>query len=312
MDPPRDGVVFGTLSPPPIPASIPVLGTSYAIGAELVEMFRAGSNPTVHIFVQTVAEERTSYNVLAETRCGDPNNVDMSGAHLDSVFAGPGINDNGSGSAHQLEIAIQLAKKFHVNRSNTKNCFIRNKIRFAWWGAEEQGLIGSRHYANTLTPAERERIDLYLNYDMNASPNFVRFVGDGSVGGPPGSDDIERVYHEYFASQGLATDPTPFDNRSDYGAFTPYNIPAGFTFTGAEGIKSPAQAAVYGGTAGQPYDPCYHQACDTIDNINQVVLIQMAQAAAEVLMCWANSAPLDHGVGGPAPGVCFTKNEKKP
>jgi len=307
----RQATLNGTLNPPPTPFDRPVIGTSYAVGAELVELWRANPNVTVHIFVQTIAEQRTSYNVLAETRCGDPNNVDMMGAHLDSVVAGPGINDNGTGSAHQLEIAIQLAKKFHVNRRNTKNCFIRNMIRFAWWGAEEQGLIGSRHYTNTLTPAEREQIDLYLNYDMNGSPNYVRFVGAGTAGGPPGSDDIERVYKEYFDSQGLATDPTPFDNRSDYGAFTPHNIPAGFLFTGAEGVKTPAQAAVYGGTAGEPYDRCYHQACDTIDNVNQIVLLQMAQAAASVLMCWANSQPLDHGAGGPAPGACFTKDEKR-
>jgi Zn-dependent M28 family amino/carboxypeptidase len=295
----------GTLSPPIFDR--PVIGTSYQVGADLVELWRSNPNVTVHIFVQTVAEDRTSYNVIAESTCGDPNNVDMTGAHLDSVFAGPGINDNGSGSAQLLEQAIQLADRLKVNRAHGK-CWIQNKVRFAWWGAEEQGLVGSRYYTANLTPVEREKIDLYLNQDMNGSVNYVRFVGQGSVGGPPGSDDIERVYQEYFASEGLATDPTAFDNRSDYAAFTtPYNIPSGFLFTGAEGTKTPAQAATYGGTAGAPYDPCYHQACDTIENVNRTVLLQMAHASASVLMCFATSAPLDNGTGGPAPGTCFGK-----
>src|SRR5918992_1387871 len=120
---------------------------------------------------------------------------------------------------------------------------------------------------------------------MNGSPNFVRFVGDGSTGGPPGSDKIEQLYIDYFASEGLATDPTPFDNRSDYGAFTPHGIPAGFLFTGAEGTKTQAQAEVYGGTAGMPYDPCYHQACDTFQNVNRVVLKQMLRANAFAKTC---------------------------
>ena len=145
---------------------------------------------------------------------------------------------------------------------------------------------------------------------MNGSRNYVRFIGAGTTGGPPGSDDIERVYAEWFASVGLATDRSAFDNRSDYGAFTPYAIPAGFLFTGAEGVKTPAQAATYGGTAGAPYDACYHQACDTIDNVNTTVLLQMARAAAGVLICWSTSPPLDHGVGGPAPGACFRPTDQ--
>jgi Zn-dependent M28 family amino/carboxypeptidase len=175
-------------------------------------------------------------------------------------------------------------------------------------GAEEQGLIGSRYYTSQLTPAQREQIDLYLNYDMNGSPNFVRFVGDGSVGGPPGSAMIEQLYIDYFSSEGLATDPTPFDNRSDYGAFTtPHQIPAGFLFTGAEGVKTAAQAQVYGGAAGVAYDPCYHQACDTFDNVNKVVLTQMLRANAFAKACWLTSPPLDRGLGGPAPGGCFSR-----
>ena len=115
---------------------------------------------------------------------------------------------------------------------------------------------------------ELKNIAVNLNFDMVASPNFVRFVYDGDgnetgTKGPNGSGIVEKVFNDYFASQGLETDATAFDGRSDYGAFIDRGIPAGGLFTGAEGIKTPEQALVYGGIAGQPFDPCYHAACDT-------------------------------------------------
>jgi Zn-dependent M28 family amino/carboxypeptidase len=150
------------------------------------------------------------------------------GGHLDSVIEGPGINDNGSRSAAILEVAEQMTK---VNPWNT--------VRFAWWSAEESGLVGSTNYVNSLSPAELDRIALYLNFDMVGSPNFVRFVYDGSgdIGptGQAGSAEIEDVFNGYFAAKGLATEPTPFDGRSDYQAFINNLIPAGGLFTGAEG-----------------------------------------------------------------------------
>ena len=85
----------------------------------------------------------------------------MAGAHLDSVQDGPGINDNGSGSAALLETAIQMAK---VKPANT--------VRFAWWGAEESGLLGSEHYVAGLTEDEADAIALYLNFDMVALPEL--------------------------------------------------------------------------------------------------------------------------------------------
>ncbi|MQA74074.1 MAG: M28 family peptidase [Solirubrobacterales bacterium] len=148
-------------------------------------------------------------------------------------------------------------------------------MRLAFWGAEEAGLIGSTQYIAQLTEAERNEILLNLNFDMLASPNFVRFVYDGNTddtpppegGAPPGSDVIEQVFLDYFASRGLPTAPTAFDGRSDYGPFIAQGIPAGGLFSGAEGIKTPAQAAVYGGVAGEQYDPCYHEVCDTFDSV---------------------------------------------
>src|SRR5215207_9603467 len=111
---------------------------------------------------------------------------------------------------------------------------------------------------------------------MVGSPNFVRFVFDGDLsdseppegGAPEGSAQIEDMFLDYFASQGLATEPMAFDGRSDYGPFISAGIPAAGLFTGAEGIKTAEQEAVYGGVAGQQYDPCYHLGCDDFLNLS--------------------------------------------
>ena len=273
----RDGLLLGTLGAPDF--NIPVLGLSFPDGEELHNLLVAPNTVTVHITTDTTSEIRQAANVLADSKGGDPNRVIVQGSHLDSVAAGPGINDNGSGSAYNLESAIKLAG------SGIK---LENKVRFAFWGAEEEGLIGSQFYVDSLSPDEFSKILLNLNFDMIASPNYVRFVydGDGSDtpdAGPPGSAQIEDVFNDYFDSIGLASDPTAFDGRSDYGPFIDAGIPAGGLFTGAEGIKSAAQAATYGGTAGVAYDHCYHQACDTINNLNQTGFDQMSDAAVTAL-----------------------------
>ena len=228
-------------------------------------------------------------NVIAETRDGDPDSVIVVGAHLDSVGVGPGINDNGSGSAAILEIAEQLRKVKP-----------RSKIRFMWFGAEEHGLLGSQAYVDSLPDSEREKITAMLNFDMIASPNFVRFVYDGDLsdseppdgGAPAASADIEQLFLDYFAEQRLPTEPTAFDGRSDYGPFIFAGIPAGGLFTGAEELKTEEQAAIYGGTAGVAYDPCYHLGCDDISNLSLTALDQMSDAAAHATITLAQAKDL--------------------
>ncbi len=187
------------------------------------------------------------------------------GAHLDSVAEGPGINDNGSGSAAILETAIQM-DELGIEPTN--------RVRFAFWGGEEDGLIGSEYYVSQLTARQLKDHAVNLNFDMVGSPNFVRYVydGDGSAfgeKGPNGSALVEKVFLDYFKSQNLPVAPTAFDGRSDYFGFINNGIPAGGLFTGAEDLKTAEEAAIFGGTAGAPLDPCYHAACDTIDNVNQ-------------------------------------------
>ncbi len=170
-----------------------------------------------------------------------------------------------------------------------------------WFGAEEQGLLGSQHYVASLTERQRRNIALNLNFDMIASPNYVRLVydGDGSAtpqAGPNGSAAIEKVFLKYFARKGLATKPTAFDGRSDYGPFIDAGIPAGGLFTGAEGRKTAAEAATYGGTAGVAYDSCYHRACDTYANNNGPAFGQMADAAAHAVLHFAMTTSAVRGV----------------
>ncbi|MFY1670574.1 M28 family peptidase [Plantactinospora sp. WMMB334] len=228
----------------------------------------------------------TGYNLVADWPGGDPDDVLMIGAHLDSVTAGPGINDNGSGSAAILEVALAVARSGLAPGKH---------LRFAWWGAEELGLRGSQYYVNNLSTAEQARIGGYLNFDMVGSPNAGYFVYDGDnsdgVGsgpGPAGSAQIEQTIQAYFSSIGVPTRGTDFDGRSDYGPFIRVGIPAGGTFTGAEGVKSSSQAALWGGTAGSAFDPCYHRACDTTANIDDTALGRNADAIAYSV--WALAA----------------------
>ena len=265
------------------PIDIPVLKATFQLGSDLYAQTQAGA-VTVSIKTDTISEIRTTYNVIGETWFGRPDYVVAVGAHNDSVGAGPGINDDGSGTSTNLEIAEQLGKR---------QIFLRNKVRFIFFGAEEDGLLGSYHYVETLSDAEKAKIKVMLDIDMVASPNYVRFVYDGNGStfpdavGPNGSGVVENVFLAFFAQRNLATDPVAFDGRSDYVAFTDAGIPAGGVFTGAEVIKTPAQARIYGGTAGQAYDPCYHQACDTINNINNTVLDQMSDSIANAVVVFA-------------------------
>jgi len=246
--------------------TIPVAMTSAAVGTELYDAVKAGP-VTMTFNVSTTTEEVTQHNLIADTETGNPERTIVLGAHLDSVEEGPGIEDNGSGTGTLIEIAEEITE---LPRNP------RNRIRFAWWGAEEAGLVGSSAYVEDLIESgEIDDIEANLNFDMLASPNFVRFVYDGDNStdegeeGPPGSAEIEQVFLDYFESVGLETEPTPFDGRSDYGPFiTPEAyVAAGGLFSGAEGVKTEEEAAIYGGAAGSWYDPCYHQACDTFRTV---------------------------------------------
>jgi aminopeptidase S len=220
----------------------------------------------------------TGWNLTAEWPRGDANNVIMAGGHLDSVTVGPGINDNGSGSAGLLEVALTVA---------SQNLNPAKRLRFGWWGAEERGLVGSTYYVNNLPAAERSRIKAYVNFDMIGSPNPGYFVYSAS-GQPSGSLALQQLLQEPFAAMGVPTELTSVGGRSDHAAFANAGIPVGGLFTGAEVTKTSAQATKWGGTAGQAFDRCYHASCDTTSNINVTALDRNVDAIAYAI--WALSA----------------------
>ncbi len=302
--------------------TIPVVFASQVAGTDLASTPGA----TVRVVVDFAAEERTAYNVLAETARGNADNVVMAGAHLDSVQDGAGINDNGSGSAALLETAIQMSKVKPTN-----------KVRFAWWGAEEEGLLGSEYYVEQLTQEQGEDIALYLNFDMVASPNYMFGVYDGDNSGdtapdgfiPDGSAQIEDVFEKFYADRGEPSQDSEFSGRSDYGPFIAVGIPAGGLFTGAEVSKTPAEAALYGGVPGAAYDPCYHQPCDNltgagqdqalydqlradyelVGNVNVHALDVNSDAIATAVLTFAYDTSTVNGVPG-HPGRGLVKGEK--
>ena len=290
--PDREPLIVGTLAP--AEPGIPVVGASFADGEALAQ---AGS--TAHVRVDE-PEQRTTVNVIAQLNGKNRDNIVMAGAHLDSETEGPGINDNGSGSAALIETALQMAK---VRPENT--------LQFAWWGAEELGLLGSAAYVAELTEKQRDKIALYMNYDMVGSPNYVQMVYDADestfeapVVIPPGSTAIEDLYESYYTLIGEPYDDAAFDGRSDYEAFINAGIPSGGLFTGAEEPKSAEQAAIWGGTVGEQLDPCYHIACDTFGNVSMHALTVNSDLIAFAQLTFSYSTESVNGVKGrPVPGA---------
>jgi aminopeptidase S len=223
-------------------------------------------------------------NVVAQTSTGDAGQVVMIGAHLDSVEDGPGIVDNGSGVASLLEIATQLGAKPSV----------QNTVRFAFFGAEENGAEGSKGYVEGLSAADRKKIKLYLNVDMVASPNGGYMVqgGKGSdeeTAGPRGSATIGRVLADQLAKSGVTNPEIIEFVGDDESPFVEAGIPVGGAENGDADDKTRKQTKAWGGQAGEPYDRCYHKACDTIDNVNREVLNHYMRALAGTLAHFATS-----------------------
>jgi carboxypeptidase Q len=260
----------------------PIAGISLADGQALVKKTQAGT-VTANLWIDSKVQNRTTYNVIAQTKGGDPNNVVALGGHTDSVEAGPGINDDGSGIISNLVVAKALTR-FSV----------KNAVRFCFWTAEEFGLLGSNYYVNSLNATEKAKIRLYLNFDMIASPNYALMIydGDGSafnLTGPAGSAQIERLFEDYYKSIRKPFVPTEFNGRSDYEAFILNGIPAGGIFTGAEAIKTQEQAKLFGGQVGVALDANYHAKGDNVTNLNREAFLINSKATAFAVATYANS-----------------------
>ncbi|MFB6947305.1 M20/M25/M40 family metallo-hydrolase [Streptomyces sp. NPDC056237] len=191
---------------------------------------RAGFRTTLVPFTHAGA---TGHNLIADWPGGDPGHVLLTGALLDSVPEGPGINDNGSGSTAVLATAPQVAE------SGLKP---ERHLRFAWWGAEEPGLIGSGAYVDKLSEADRRRIDVYLNFDQAGSKNTGQrlVVHDDEHG----ETEAQQAFEAWFAERGIPT----FDigvGGSDHESFGNAGIPSSGFSTGIS--------------------DCIHEACDNLD-----------------------------------------------
>jgi Zn-dependent M28 family amino/carboxypeptidase len=252
-------------------AGIPVLGVTTELGRSLAGAAQAPEGITVRLAITIESGTRTTRNVIAERPGTGP--LVVAGAHLDSVSEGPGINDNGSGSAVLLEAALRLAREPATGQP----------VRFAFWGAEERGLIGSRHHVNGLSDEERSRIAVYINLDMVGSANFGRFIQSNGEGQ---GTDVRRRFVSFFAERGLPiverTGRRPGFGTDD-ASFAEKNIPTVGLFTGAGETKDAEQAIRFGGLPARPYDPCYHKACDALSNIDRGVLEEMTDALVHVL-----------------------------
>jgi len=274
------------------PVTVPVVGVSYAFGSALATAVQADGTATVRLAVNAVAGMRPTRNVVAETATSRDGPWIVVGAHLDSVPEGPGINDNGSGSAAVLEAALRLAQELSREPAQA-----RGRVRFGFWGAEERGLVGSRHHVNTLSEEERRHIALYINLDMVGSPNFVRFVqGSAPTGEGPAAIARRELIAEFRERNLNIEERSGSRFGTDDSSFSQKGIPTMGLYTGAGGSKSEAQAGLFGGAAGRPFDPCYHQACDTIENIDRDVLEQNTHALVRALNAVTIVAP---GLGPP-------------
>jgi aminopeptidase S len=239
------------------------------------------STPTFDASEGTGGRQR---NVIAQTRTGDSRQVVMIGAHLDSVPEGPGIVDNGSGVASLLEIASQLGAAPSV----------QNMVRFAFFGDEESGAVGSTGYVEGLSANDRKKIKLYLNVDMVASSNGGYFVQGGKgrdpeTAGPAGSATIARVLADQLAKTGVTSPEFIEFVGDDESPFIEAGIPVGGAENGDGEKKTRKQAKAWGGQAGKVYDPCWDEACDTIDNVNRDVLNHYLRALAGTLAHFATS-----------------------
>ncbi|KAJ1978157.1 hypothetical protein H4R34_003308 [Dimargaris verticillata] len=275
--------------------SIPAMAISFSVGRSLTS-FR---NARVSLFTATTLSIVPTFNILCEWRATNADDTVVVGAHLDSVAAGPGINDNGSGSATTLEILLAMR---HQQAQPS------NRLVFAWWGAEEDGLLGSRHFVRSLFNATRstnfpalqmpltwDQVSFYLNFDMLASPNYIPMVhrsSDAPTKVAVGSYFIELAFTEFFERRGYPYQLAAMKRGSDFVPFMTHGVPSGGLLTGARQLKTDAERARFGGLANTALDPCYHAKCDGLVNINWEALYRMSEAAAYAVHLFAYESDL--------------------
>eukprot|EP01051_Picozoa_sp_SAG22_P005668 SAG22_NODE_343_length_11944_cov_15.500042_2_plen_509_part_00 len=298
-----------SLGEPPSAVTIPVFSVALDVIMDFREYISSGQTVVLRMAVSKTVSFVPCSNVVATSRTGDPSKTIVVGSHMDGVAAGPGNNDNGSGAMTNLELALSLARLMARGAIT-----LTNRVRFCWWGAEEEGLVGSHWYVDHLSDAEIDEIAVNLNYDMVGSPNYVIGVYNGSslldgggaeelrtggYGQALGSAALQTMYQSYIETVvGSPHVPVEFNGRSDYGPFLARGIACSGLETGAEGIKTEYERKLFGGWANAWYDPCYHQFCDSIDNVSPEALAVNAPTAAYAVEFLGTHPQLDAFLGG--------------
>jgi Zn-dependent M28 family amino/carboxypeptidase len=295
-DPSRVDAIAGTLSAEVSP-TLPVVGASFDAGLELARLSQVEGNQ-VRVRTDASTTVETTQNVLVDYPGGDPDNTVILGAHLDAVEDSAGINDNASGSATILEVLRQLV---------AADVEPDNRLRFAWWGAEELGLFGSEAYVfgdaavggdtPGLTEEELAQIRLYLNFDSLASINFGRFVLADPLGAglPEGTEGAATVFDEYFEREGIYSERTDASAGSDQVNFARAGIPVSGVTSYDGGVKSEEQALPerFGGVANESFDECLNAPCDDLFDeagelrVSPEVLTQLTRATADATLRFA-------------------------
>jgi Zn-dependent M28 family amino/carboxypeptidase len=281
---PGRGILTGTPNETWIPTGL----LSNAEGTELVA--RAGQLADVDI--RTHIQPTPSLNLIAQTKTGRANNVVLAGAQLDSEDDVPGINDNATGAAALLELAMRMGPSPKVN----------NAVRFVFWGAEWTQ-SGSTDYRASLDFEQQLDIAMYLHFDMLGSPNGGHFVfdgdnSDGRGGGPYGTAQIEELIAGYLNGRGVQTEGTDYDGNSDHFGFHTLGIPSGGLYSGSFRLKTAAQVAKWGGRVDVAFDPCHQTMCDNLGNVDRAELDRNADAMAYTVASYAIST---EGVNGVPP-----------
>ncbi|CCH60079.1 hypothetical protein TBLA_0C02710 [Henningerozyma blattae CBS 6284] len=250
--------------------TVATIGVPFELGRTFIDNIYADPDYSLYFAMDSYVENIKTKNIIAETRHGDGNNIVALGAHSDSVEEGPGINDDGSGTISLLTVAKQ-STHFKIN----------NKVRFAWWSAEEEGLLGSNYYAYHLSEKENKKIRLFMDYDMMASPNYENEIYDANnIDNPKGSEELRDLYIDFYKQRGLNYTLIPFDGRSDYVGFIENGIPAGGIAAGAE------KDNVFNGGV---LDKCYHLLCDDVSNLNWEAFLTNTQLIAHSVATYAKS-----------------------
>ena len=303
-NPGRTGVLSGSLvdaSGNRIVPTIPVAFTSFAAGNSLLTEYQqavqAGTAlPVMNISIQGVVNPNADdYNVIAESKGGNPNHVLVVDAHLDAIF-GAGMLDNASGSATILDIAQMM-----------KNVNPLNKLRFIWFGGEELGLLGSSFYINNLTPTELSHIGYDLDADVTATPNYVVGILD-----PAGPDLFGRTVTQTFPNRVYKASTVSRDQSigffnsiglnhelfspvgTDAFNFNKAGIPASGLLTGQDCCKSQQEVDLFGGSTGnfEGNIPSFDGGCvdnpflfcDNLSNNDPAVLTFMSKAFANTVV----------------------------